>query len=388
MKRLFLFAAFFVLFVLLACNEGSSAEQPPAPATSTRRVTSRPTATAATNARRVTSYPRPTATTPPTDTPVPAPHFTVNRERVNVRTGPGIVFSIIGTVEQGDRFDIGGRNVAGDWLEFCCVNGQRGWIYAPLLIVSEEVAPIRLAQNIPTAPTPTNTPVPPAPAPQPTPSDGLGVTIASENRCSPYNADDYSYSQSVEPQIVAQQGGRIYSPYSGRYFASAGETDIEHIVARSEAHDSGLCAVDNATRRAFANDLLNLTLASPSLNRHQKIAKDVAEWLPPMNQCWYVNQVVQVKIKYHLSMDQAEVSKAQQILASCASTDMQFTDPGAAAPAPAPAQSGNALEMYDSNGNGRITCAEAREHGIAPVPRDHPAYQYMNDRDKDGIVCE
>ena len=32
-------------------------------------------------------------------------------------------------------------------------------------------------------------------------------------------------------------------------------------------------------------------------------------------------------------------------------------------------QSGNALEMYDDNGNGRITCAEARAHGIAPVPR-------------------
>ena len=51
-------------------------------------------------------------------------------------------------------------------------------------------------------------------------------------------------------------------------------------------------------------------------------------------------------------------------------------------------QSGNALEMYDDNGNGRITCAEARAHGIAPVGRDHPAYQYMNDRDNDGIVCE
>ena len=147
---------------------------------------------------------------------------------------------------------------------------------------------------------------------------------------------------------------------------------------------------DSATRKAFARDLLNLTLASPSLNRHQKIAKDLAEWLPAMNQCWYVNQVVQVKRKYNLSMDQAEASKAQQILASCASTDMQFTDPGAAAPAPAPppAQGGNALEMYDSNGNGRITCAEARDHGIAPVRRDHPAYQYMDDRDNDGIVCE
>ena len=101
-----------------------------------------------------------------------------------------------------------------------------------------------------------------------------------ENRCSPYNAGDYSYPQSVEPQIVAQQGGRIYGPYTGTYFASTGETDIEHIVARSEAHDSGLCAVDSAARKAFGRDLLNLTLASPSVNRHQKIAKDVAEWLP------------------------------------------------------------------------------------------------------------
>ena len=252
----------------------------------------------------------------------------------------------------------------------------------------------------PTAPIPTNTPVPPpdtptntppAPDPQPPPSGGLGVTIAPENRCSSYNADDYSYPQSVEPQIVAQQGGRIYSPYSGRYFASTGETDIEHIVARSEAHDSGLCAADSATRRAFGRDLLNLTLASPSLNRHDKIAKDVAEWLPPMNQCWYVYQVVLVKRTYNLSMDQAEASKAQQVLATCASTAMQFTDPGAAPPptaAPPPAQGGNALELYDDNGNGRITCAEARAHGIAPVRRDHPAYQYMNDRDNDGTVCE
>ena len=46
----------------------------------------------------------------------------------------------------------------------------------------------------------------------------------------------------------------------------------------------------------------------------------------------------------------------------------------------------DALAMYDDNGNGLITCAEARTHGIAPVCSDHPAYPYMNDGD--GIVCE
>ena len=44
--------------------------------------------------------------------------------------------------------------------------------------------------------------------------------------------------------------------------------------------------------------------------------------------------------------------------------------------------------MYDDNGNGRITCEEARAHGIAPIHRGHSAYEYMNDRDGDGAVCE
>ena len=47
-----------------------------------------------------------------------------------------------------------------------------------------------------------------------------------------------------------------------------------------------------------------------------------------------------------------------------------------------------ALALYDDNSNGRITCKEARGHGIAPVSRDHPAYRFKDDRDGDGMVCE
>ena len=57
-------------------------------------------------------------------------------------------------------------------------------------------------------------------------------------------------------------------------------------------------------------------------------------------------------------------------------------------PAMSPTGETDALAMYDDNGNGRITCKEARRHGIAPVGRDHPAYRYMDDRDGDGVVCE
>ena len=46
------------------------------------------------------------------------------------------------------------------------------------------------------------------------------------------------------------------------------------------------------------------------------------------------------------------------------------------------------VARWDDNRNGRISCAEARNHGIAPVRRGHPAYPFMNDPDKDGIICQ
>ena len=150
-----------------------------------------------------------------------------------------------------------------------------------------------------------------------------GITIAPENRCSHYDADAYRYSPSVEAKIVKSQGG-IYGPYTGTWFASTKQTDIEHIVARSEPHDSGLCAASAATRKKFASDLLNLTLASPSVNRHQKSDKDIAEWLPDLNQCWYVDRTLQARQKYNLTINRREAEAAEQLLALCTTTDMLF----------------------------------------------------------------
>ena len=244
-------------------------------------------------------------------------------------------------------------------------------------------------------PLPTATPRQAVPTPDATGQTWRGLTVAAEYRCSPYDADDYPYSQSVEPRIVADMGGIIYGPYTGRTFSSTRETDIEHIVARSEAHDIGLCAASDTTRKRFSSDLLNLTLASPSVNRHQKSGKDAAEWLPDLNQCWYAARIVQVKREYGLTVDPREASALDAVLSGCASFELVVVSaPPQAQPTSAPSRrtaspsNADPLSMYDDNGNGRITCAEARSHGIAPVRRDHPAYQYMRDGDGDGIVCE
>ena len=218
-----------------------------------------------------------------------------------------------------------------------------------------------------------------------------GIRIAPEYRCSPYDPADYAYPQSVETRLVDEYGGLVYSPYTGRCFDHRGQTDIEHIVARPEAHDSGLCAADAAIRRAFSRDLLNLTLADPHVNRHQKGTRDAAEWMPGMNACWFAERVLAVRRKYGLTIDRAEAEAVEKLLAGCTSTEIAVVCRERMASVPEPSADmpdATALSRWDDNGNGRITCAEARRHGIAPVPRGHPAYPFMRDGDGDGVVCE
>ncbi|MCY3852198.1 MAG: excalibur calcium-binding domain-containing protein [Gammaproteobacteria bacterium] len=219
-----------------------------------------------------------------------------------------------------------------------------------------------------------------------------GLIVEPEYRCSPYRSGDYSYPQSVEPKIVAELG-KIYSPYTGQCFDNIRQTDIEHIVARSEAHDSGLCRADIATRKRFSSDPLNLTLASPRLNRCQKRAYDAVKWMPLINRCWFANRVLQVRLKYGLNIDRREAEALEQVLSTCTTTEIEMSSCSTAPSRVAsdiPIHRGkiDVLCLWDDNQDGKITCREARRHGIAPVPRGHPAYPFMHDGDGDGVVCE
>ena len=124
----------------------------------------------------------------------------------------------------------------------------------------------------------------------------------------------------------------------------------------------------------------------------KKVRSDASEWLPRMNRCWFAARVVAVKRKYSLTVDTREARILEEVLSDCASTELVVVEgpspaveptPGATAPSTA-----DELRQWDTNGNGRITCKEARQHGIAPVRRGHPAYRFMRDGDGDGIVCK
>ncbi len=207
-----------------------------------------------------------------------------------------------------------------------------------------------------------------------------GLTVAPESRCSPFDRGDYSHAptggrKALEDGIVADMGGSAYGPYEGRHFESARDAEIGPIVAFAEAHDSGLCAAGPAVRSRFAADIKNLTLASRELNRHEKASKDAAEWMPPLNRCWFAARSVDIRRKYGLTIDQAEAEALESVLNDC-----QHYRAVIEAPSP--------LRLYDDDGDGKISCLEARGHKIAPVARDHPAYAHIAGGDGGRAVCE
>lgn len=152
-----------------------------------------------------------------------------------------------------------------------------------------------------------------------------GLVVADENRCTDYHSWQYRHSPKVEYAIVKLMRDRIYSPYTGEYFDSIRETDIEHIIAKSEAHDSGMCSRSNDEKSAFSSDLLNLTLAAPRLNRYKKRAKDAAEWLPDFNRCWFASRVLEVRRKYSLTIDAKEANILEAVLLTCSPDRLIFS---------------------------------------------------------------
>ncbi len=116
-------------------------------------------------------------------------------------------------------------------------------------------------------------------------------------------------------------GGVLADPYSGKgidFVFGASLVDIDHVVALSNAWQTGAFQFTNEIRLQFANDPLNLLAVSASLNR-QKGDGDAATWLPPTKsyRCQYVARQIAVKKKYGLWVTKPEKVAMSTLLAKC-----------------------------------------------------------------------
>jgi hypothetical protein len=116
-------------------------------------------------------------------------------------------------------------------------------------------------------------------------------------------------------------GGVLADPYSGKnieFIFGASLIDIDHVVALSNAWQTGAFQFTDEMRLQFANDPLNLLAVSASLNR-QKGDGDAATWLPPTKsyRCQYVARQIAVKKKYSLWLTKPEKVEMLNLLSKC-----------------------------------------------------------------------
>lgn len=111
------------------------------------------------------------------------------------------------------------------------------------------------------------------------------------------------------------------SIYDGFVTNDASMIEIDHVVALAEAWRSGAWAWDDARREAFANDLDEpaALIAVSSASNQSKADKDPAEWRPRLEAAWcqWATGWTQVKVKWDLSADVAEVKALRVILSEC-----------------------------------------------------------------------
>lgn len=127
----------------------------------------------------------------------------------------------------------------------------------------------------------------------------------------------------VSPNCTVLSGD-LQDPYTGTLIHFTRGTDtsddvqIDHVVALSNAWQTGAQYMKFDQRVALANDPLNLLAVDGQANQ-DKGDGDAATWLPPNKafRCQYVTRQVKVKNKHQLWVTPAEKEAIQRVLANC-----------------------------------------------------------------------
>lgn len=115
--------------------------------------------------------------------------------------------------------------------------------------------------------------------------------------------------------------GEWRDPYTGRSYTDAAAVQIDHLVALSDASDSGGWAWSADRKRAFTNDLddaWSLNAVSGAENQ-RKADYGPDAWLPPATQfrCTYVAAYAGIKARWGLTVTPAQWAAIERVWANC-----------------------------------------------------------------------
>ena len=118
--------------------------------------------------------------------------------------------------------------------------------------------------------------------------------------------------------------GVLNDPYTGKLIGfvrgktTSGDIQIDHVVALSDAWQTGAQQFTQVQRVKLANDPLELLAVDGKANM-EKSGSDAASWLPPNKpfRCQYVARQIAVKQKYSLWVTESERNAISSILQNC-----------------------------------------------------------------------
>lgn len=151
--------------------------------------------------------------------------------------------------------------------------------------------------------------------------DGWASQAGCDTRNIILHRDLINVVENSKCQVVS---GTLNDPYTGKIIpfsrgeASSAAVQIDHVVALSNAWQTGAGQLTPEVRQQLANDPLELLAVDGPANQ-QKSDGDAATWLPSNKafRCQYVARQVAVKTKYHLWVTSAEKDAITRVLAVC-----------------------------------------------------------------------
>jgi hypothetical protein len=260
------------------------------------------------------------------------------------------------------------------------------------------------------------------------PADYPQLTIAEVSNSIPeYNRDDWNHwidengdCQNTRHEVLIEESfetvtytsdtycsvssGKWYGNYTGQYYYSASELDIDHFIPLKNAHQSGGYSWSSAKKEEFANYRLdpdNLIAVNLSANR-SKGAKGPEEWKPSNTEYWceYAYDWIRIKDYWNLTATQAEWNALVSMIETCpagfAYADAE-EEPVVEFPTPTTTTTTTsttttiASSQPDNPGNTK-NCGDFSNYSEAKTWFDayYPYYGDVGDLDRDGdlIPCE
>ena len=112
--------------------------------------------------------------------------------------------------------------------------------------------------------------------------------------------------------------GNWYSPYDNATWTTPADVDIDHVVALSEAWDSGAYAWTTLARTRYANDLTDprtLKAVTDNVNA-SKSDRDPTDWLPVNagDTCTYIGDWISIKARWNLTIDTTEAATLNNLV--------------------------------------------------------------------------